>query len=51
MAIPCDDHMVVDSDTKEPAHLDDLLGHVDIGTRWRGIAGRVIVDEDAAGGV
>jgi hypothetical protein len=31
MPIPCNDHMVVDSDTKEPAHLDDLLGHVDVG--------------------
>jgi hypothetical protein len=51
MPIPCDDHMVVDSDTKQPANFDNLLGHVDIGPRWGGVAGRVIVDEHAAGGV
>ena len=51
MAIPCNDDMVVDSDTKQPANLDDLLGHVDIGPGWRGVARRVIVDEHAAGGV
>src|SRR3984893_12151569 len=51
MKIPRDDHMVGDSDSKEPANLDDLLGHVDIGTGWRGVARWVIVDEEAAGGV
>jgi hypothetical protein len=51
MPIPCDDHMVVDGNTKEPAHLDNLLGHVDIGAGWRRVARRMIVDEDAAGGV
>jgi hypothetical protein len=28
-----------------------LLGHVDIGPGWRCVAGRVVVDENAAGGV
>ena len=51
MAIPGDDHVVVDSDTKQLANLVNLLGHVDIGPGWRGVAGRVVVDEDAAGGV
>jgi hypothetical protein len=51
MAIPRNDHMVVDGDTKQPTNLDDLLGHVDIRPGWRGIARRVVVDEDATGGV
>jgi hypothetical protein len=51
MAIPADDHMVVDGDAKQVANFDDLLGHVDVGTGRGGVAGRVVVDEDAAGGV
>ena len=51
MAIPCDDHMVVDSDAKQPANFSHLFGHIDIGPGWRGVAGRVIVDEDTAGGM
>jgi hypothetical protein len=51
MAISRDDHVIVDSDAKQVANLDHLLGHVDIGPGWRGVAGRVVVDENAAGGV
>jgi hypothetical protein len=51
MPIPRNDHMVVDGDTKQPTNLDDLLGHVDVGPRWRGVAGWVVVHEHAAGGM
>ena len=51
MPIPGDDDVVMDSDAKQLANLVNLLGHVDIGPRWRGVAGRMVVDEDAAGGV
>jgi hypothetical protein len=51
MPIPGDDDVVMDGDAKQLANLDDLLGHIDIGTGWRCVAGRVVVDENAAGGV
>ena len=51
MPIARNDHMVVDGDAKQLANLDDLLGHVDIGPGWCGVARRVIVDEHAAGGM
>ena len=51
MAIPADDHMVVDGDAKQVANFGDLLGHVDVGPRWCGVAGRVVVHENAASGV
>jgi hypothetical protein len=41
MPIPRNDHMVVDSDTKEPAHLNDLLGHVDIGAGCTPESGKI----------
>ena len=49
--IPGDDDVVMDSDTKQPTNLGDLLGHVDVGPGRGGVAGRMVVDEDAAGGV
>jgi hypothetical protein len=51
MAIPGDDDVVMDSDAKQLADLVNLFGHIDIGPGWRSIAGRMVVDEDAAGGV
>ena len=51
MTIPGDDDVVMDSDTKQPTKLGHLLGHVDISPGRRGVAGGMIVDEDAAGGV
>ena len=51
MTVPADDHVIVDSNAKQVANLDHLLGHVDIGPGWRCVAGRVVVDENAAGGV
>jgi hypothetical protein len=46
-----DDDVVMDSDAKQLANLVNLLGHVDIGPGRRGVAGRMIVNEDAAGGM
>src|ERR1700730_9894270 len=51
MPIPRNDHMVMDSNTKQVANFCHLFGHIDIGPGWRGVARRVVVDEDAAGGV
>ena len=49
--IPGDDDVVMDSDAEQLANLGNLLGHIDIGTGRRGVAGRVVVDEHTAGGV
>jgi hypothetical protein len=51
MAIPRDNHVVVDGDPKQVANFSNLLGHVDIGAGWRGVAGRVIVHQHAARGM
>src|ERR1700730_519732 len=51
MPIARDDHVVLDRDAEQVANLDHLLGHVDIGPRWRWVTGRVVVHEHAAGGV
>ena len=51
MAISGDNHVIMDSDTKQVATFSNLLGHVDISPGRRGIAGRVIVHEHAGGGV
>jgi hypothetical protein len=45
MTVPADDHVVVDSDAKQVANLDHLLGHLDIGPGWRGVAGRMVVEQ------
>jgi hypothetical protein len=49
--MPGDDDVVVDGYAKQPTNLGHLLGHLDISLGWRGVARRVIVHEDAAGGV
>ena len=47
--IPGDDDVVMDSDAKQLADLVNLLGHVDVGPGRGGVAGRMVVHEDAAG--
>src|SRR6476620_319143 len=49
MPIPGDDDVVMDSDPKQLADLVNLLGHVDVGPGRGGVAGRMVVHEDAAG--
>src|SRR4029077_14965887 len=49
--IPGDDDVVTDSDAEQLANLVNLLGHVDVGPGRGGVAGRMVVDEDAAGGL
>src|ERR1700730_13694207 len=49
--LPGDDDVVMDSNAEQLANLDDLLAHIDVGPRWRGVARGVVVDENAAGGM
>jgi hypothetical protein len=51
MPIPGDDDVVMDSNAEQLANLVNLLGHVDVGLGRGGVAGRMVVDEDAAGGL
>ena len=48
MAVLADDEMVVHGNPERARDLDDRLGHLDVGARGRGIAGRMIVDETTA---
>lgn len=47
MAVLADDDVVVDLDAERFCHLDDAPGHVDVGTRGRGIARRVVVAQNS----
>ena len=46
MPVPSQYDVIVDDDAKLRRNVDDLLRHVHIGLRRRGIAGRMIVRED-----
>jgi hypothetical protein len=43
MSVLADDDVVVHGNAKRSCDVDDRFGHLDIGLRRRGIAGRVIV--------
>jgi hypothetical protein len=47
MPVLADDQVVMHRDPERLRHVDDRLRHLDIGRRWRRIAGRVIVQEPA----
>ena len=46
-----DDDVIMDRDPEGLKRIDKLVGHLDIGGGWRGIAGRVIVGQDQRTGV
>ena len=46
VAVAADDDVVVDDDAERLCDLCDLLRHLDVGGRRRGVAGGVVVDED-----
>jgi hypothetical protein len=45
MPVPSHDDMVVHLDAEPARDLDDLLGHLDVGARRRGVASGVIVHQ------
>jgi hypothetical protein len=45
MPLLADDDMVVHGNAERLCHLDDLLGHLDIGARRRRVAGGVVVHQ------
>src|SRR5580692_9893966 len=49
MAVSAYDDVVVHGDAERLRDIDDRFRHLDIGLRWRGIAGRVIVHQDDRG--
>jgi hypothetical protein len=44
-----DDEMVVHRDPERLADLHDGLRHVDVGARWRRVAGRMVVEQYSLG--
>ena len=50
MAFLADDDVIVHRDSEWPRNIDDRLRHLDIGMRWRGVSGRMIVHEDQGRG-
>jgi hypothetical protein len=47
MPVLADDEMVVHGNPERTRDLDDRLGHLDVGARRRGIAGRMIVEDQS----
>ena len=47
MPVLADDDVVVDGNAERGGDLDDRLSHMDIGLRWRRIAGGVVVHDPA----
>ncbi len=47
MPVLADDDMVVHGNAERCCNLDDRLGHMDIGLRWRRIAGGMVVHQAA----
>src|SRR3954453_10602100 len=45
VAVAANDDVVVDDDAERLCDLGDLLRHLDVGSRWGGVAGGVVVDE------
>ena len=45
MPVLADDDVVVHGDAERAGERDDLLGHLDVGARWRRVAGGMIVDD------
>jgi hypothetical protein len=48
VAVLADDDVVVHGDAERSGHIDDGLGHLDVGARGRGIAGGMIVHQPEA---
>ena len=46
MSIAADNDVVVDGNAEWARRIHDLLGHINIGTRWCWVAGRMIVHQD-----
>jgi hypothetical protein len=46
MPLLADDNVVVHGNAERLRHVDDLLGHLDIGARRRRVAGGVVVQKD-----
>lgn len=44
MAVLSDDDMIMHRDVECFGSVDELLGHIDVGARWCGITGRMVVD-------
>ena len=45
MALPADDDVVMNGHAQGLAGIDDLSGHIDVGARWRGISGGMVVHQ------
>src|SRR5262245_63818572 len=50
VSILADDDVVVHGDAERFRHLDDRLGHLDVGARRRRVAGRMVMDQYDGGG-
>jgi hypothetical protein len=50
MPLLADDNVVVHGNAERLRHLDDLLGHLDVGAGRRRVAGGVVVHQDHRGG-
>ena len=48
MAVLADDDVVVHRNAERARDFDDHLGHLDVGARGRGVAGRVVVQKTTA---
>lgn len=44
MAVLPDNDMIMHRDVECFGSVDELLGHIDVGARWRWITGRMVVD-------
>ena len=50
MAVLSDNDMIMHRDVECFGSVDELLGHIDVGARWCGITGRMVVDQNNGGG-
>jgi hypothetical protein len=51
VSVPADDYVVVHRDAESEGDLDDLPGHLDIGTRRGRIAGRMIIHDQTTSAI
>ena len=47
MAVLPDNDMIMHRDVECFGSVDELLGHIDVGARWRWITGRMVVDQNS----